>query len=122
MTVYEYPNAYNIQTTIAFPVHSAASEYSIEEYKLVGLPGASILSVAAILPGEHRKDWQVFKDNGSSTNFLEEYDGSAEFTFGLGKAFWIINKGPLNINTSVPAAPLNVAGMWRYHYIPALIS
>jgi len=49
----------------------------------------------------------VIWDNGASDNFFLKFDGSDEFKFSVGRAFWIINRGPLNINTTVPTEPLN---------------
>lgn len=43
------------------------------------------------------------------TIFFVAFDGSSTFQFSAGHAFWIINKGPVNINTTVPSAPLNAA-------------
>jgi len=98
---------YNLSTIISFPSLSNASDYKATDYRIVGLPGVSNQPVTDFLSGNQNKDWQVFWDNGATTNFLVGFDGSPTFRFTLGRAFWIINKGPLNINTIVPTPPLN---------------
>jgi hypothetical protein len=73
----------------------------------VGLPGASNRSVKDFLPGAQNVNWQIFWDSGAANNFFAAFDGSPNFQFSVGRAFWIIHKGPLNINTTVPSAPFN---------------
>ncbi len=103
-----YPQNVALNTTINFPAFSRAGDFRAVDYQLAGLPGNSDSSVAKYLRGNHKKDWQVYWDNGAASNFLVEYDGGPEFNFKAGRAFWIIHKGALVfINRAVPAAPLS---------------
>lgn len=103
----------SVSTSVSFPSRPNASDYLPTDYRIIGLPGASNQLVSAFLSGQQNQDWQVYRDNGStSTNpnaFLVAFDGSANFQFSVGRAFWVINKGPLSINTTVPLAPTNAS-------------
>ncbi len=103
-----YPDTLLLNATITFPAFSRAGDFRDVDYQIVGLPGNSDSSVAKYLRGNHKKDWQVYWDNGAASNFLVEYNGGPEFNFKLGRALWIIHKGSLVfINRAVPAAPLS---------------
>ena len=102
-----YPSSIHLNTTIEFPHKSNASKYNSEDYKLVGLPGASNILVSSLFTTEHKKDWNAFLDNGQTSNYMIEYDGSELFRFRVGKAFWIISNNDISINQSVQTAPLN---------------
>jgi len=108
-----YPSTLNLNKTVDFPSRDKAKDYLPTDYRIVGLPGASNQSVTAFLSGEQGKDWQVYRDNGAPgapENYLEKYDdGSVKFRFSTGLAFWILKKGALSINTTVPTAPLNAS-------------
>ncbi len=106
--VVQYASSYTLRDTIFFPSYSTPLEYASSDYRLIGLPGNSKRPVNEFLAGTNGVDWQVFWDNGQSSNFFVEFNGSTNFAFTLGRAFWIINKGPLIINTTVPTEPLNV--------------
>jgi ligand-binding sensor domain-containing protein len=101
-----YPANLSLNTTINFPAFSRAGDFRPVDYQLVGLPGNSDSSVAKYLRGNHKKDWQVYWDNGAASDFLVEYNGGSEFNFKVGRAFWIVHKGQLIINRSIPSAPL----------------
>ena len=107
--VLPYPSTLTANTTVNFQSRTNASDYPATDYCSVGLPGASNRSVKDFLSGEQNKDWQVYWDNGAASNFFIAFDGSSTFQFSAGRAFWIINKGPVNINTTVPSATLNAA-------------
>lgn len=100
----------SISTTVEFPAHTLASEFQAHEYRIVGLPGASGQDVRSLMPGDPEKDWIAFWDNGRANDYLIRYDGSAVFRHSTGRAFWVIRKGPWNIKTTVPAAPVNASG------------
>ncbi len=101
-----YPSQFNLNTTVNFPSHSNASDYRATAYRLVGLPGASDRAVNDFLAGRQNVDWEVVWDNGAPSNFFVRFDGGADFKLSAGRAFWVINKGPLQINTAAPSAPL----------------
>jgi hypothetical protein len=65
--------------------------------------------VSSLFTGTHNADWQAYWDNGAASNYLVEYDGSSTFRFTVGRAFWIISKGALNISRTVTAQSLNAS-------------
>jgi len=104
-----YPATLILNTTVGFPSREKAKDYLPTDYRLVGLPGAGNQSVTAFLSGVQGKDWQVYWDNGAAENYFVAFDGSAIFRFSTGRAFWILKKGALSINTTAPTAPLNAS-------------
>ena len=76
-------------------------------YQMIGLPGANNILVSSVitgLPGQEG-DWRVFWDSGTLP--LIEYNGDDDFYFRPGKAFWVISRYPIYINTSAPTVPLS---------------
>jgi hypothetical protein len=107
-TVFVYPFTFDLRRSFSFPNRSDAADYKTNEYQLIGLPGASNLSANNLFTGDQAKDWQVVWDNGAPTNYFVKFDGTANFIFSAGRAFWIIKKGNLNIDRpDTPAAGLN---------------
>ncbi|MCI0694336.1 hypothetical protein L0337_20300 [candidate division KSB1 bacterium] len=94
-------------TTVDFPSLGNASDYKATDYRIVGLPGASDRTVNEFFAGQQNEDWEVVWDNGAPTNFFVRFDGGADFKFSAGRAFWVIKKGPLEINTTARSAPLD---------------
>lgn len=76
------------------------------DYRLVALPGAVDTSLARVLPGEARAEWQAYWDNGSSENYLVEYDGSGAFTFRPGRGFWLTSRQDWAFTSSVNTVSL----------------
>ncbi|MCH8034910.1 MAG: fibronectin type III domain-containing protein [Bacteroidetes bacterium] len=99
-----------LNSNIAFPSKTNPSDYTSNEYRIVGLPGASNLPVSSILTGNQGTDWEVYWDNGSASDFFVKFNSSNPFRFSTGRSYWIIRKGNLNINETVQAAPLNTSG------------
>jgi hypothetical protein len=108
-TVPSPPTTLALSASVTFPVKAKASEYEATEYRIVGLPGTSDLPVNSLFSGTRNVDWQAYWDNGTATNYLVEFDGSSTFRFSLGRAFWVIARGALNINRIVNAPQLNSA-------------
>jgi hypothetical protein len=106
-TLPAYPSILSLSATIGFPSAAKASDYKASDYKIVGLPGAGNISVNSLLSGTQNRDWQVFWDNGGSSNYLVPFDGSSEFRYSAGRAFWVVKKGSWEISGNVPSAPLN---------------
>lgn len=98
-----------LRTTIPFPERSRPSEYSERDYRIVGLPGASNAPIRELLPGDERKDWSAYWDNGAPTDYLVPYNGGADFQFRPGRAFWIIKTSSWRIDTTVRSCALNEA-------------
>jgi hypothetical protein len=67
-----------------------------QDYRLIALPGdppeGSSRSIANVLPGS-QGTWRAFWDDGSSSNFLIEYDESKSETFAMtaGRGFWVLS-------------------------------
>ncbi|TVL98169.1 MAG: hypothetical protein CV087_21650 [Candidatus Brocadia sp. WS118] len=102
-----------LNNSVSFPNRANPKDYTGTDYKIIGLPGNSNISVSSILSGEQGKDWEVYWDNGnegSPGEYLEKFNGSAIFQFKPGRAFWVIHKGNLNINQTVPALPMEDSG------------
>jgi len=108
-TTINYPETVELEANTDFPTHENADEYVVTDYRLFGIPGASNLSPTDVLNGNHAEDWQLFWDNGSASDYLVEFDGTAEFNFSVGRAFWVINKGQIELSSSAPTATLNGA-------------
>ena len=106
-TVPTYKSTMAVNTTLGFTSKAKASDYAATDYKLFGLPGASDLVLNSIFSGTQNVDWQVYWDNGASSNFLIPYDGSSNFKFSTGRAFWFISMRPISVDRTVSAASLN---------------
>jgi hypothetical protein len=102
-----YPSTLNLNRTINFPTYSSVSDYKSTDYKLIGLPGKSDVSVKDFLSGTQGIDWQAFWDNGMENNYFLEFDGSSSFLFTTGRAFWILKKSQMVVNTTAASTPLN---------------
>jgi len=102
-----YPSSLNLNTTVTYPSRPTASDYPATDYRLVGLPGTSNRLVNEFLSGAQNKDWQVFRDNGAASNFFVAFDGSANFQFSVGRAFWIISKSSFSVNITASSVLLN---------------
>jgi len=110
---------------ILFPTHDNISNYEPQDYRIVGIPGRidNDMRVDQLLGGVHKSDWQAYRDNGTDSqnpdDYFIEFDGIDEFRFGGGRAFWIINKGNLNINKNgVETAILDSDGDTEIHLHP----
>ena len=110
-TTLPYPTQLNLTYTVDFTTKSRGSDYKPDEYRLVGLPGGNDEMIANIFSGKQGEDWQVFWDNGEDSDYMIEYNGDNIFRQIPGRAFWMLNKGPLNINQqNKQAAGLNNDG------------
>ncbi|MDO8549948.1 MAG: hypothetical protein Q7S39_07360, partial [Ignavibacteria bacterium] len=72
-------------------------------YRLIGLPGNNNLPISSFTSGTHKKDWNVFYDNGAEPIALLEFNGQATFNFTPGKGFWALSRNPI----TVPAQQVN---------------
>ncbi len=99
-----------VNSSVAFPVHSDISQFKPTDYKLVGFPGVGGLTMAKVFGGTPEKDWQAYWDDGADSNYFVKYNQSDTFDVGSGRAFWLIHNGPLQVNTTVTAIPLDSLG------------
>ena len=106
-TVAVVPSSLTLSQFYSFPTRSKPSDYQKTEYQIIGIPGASGRLVSNFLSGKQDDDWQVFWDDGTADKFFIKFNGTSTFQFSVGRAFWVIQKGPLNINVISPTAPLN---------------
>jgi hypothetical protein len=101
-----------------------ASDYGPEDYKLFGVPGDIGDPLRNFMSGSQGSDWRIFYDNGNPTNYLEEDDGSGQFSLGGGRAFWVIATRDVTINATFPAptvyrmdtvyyTPINIHNGWN---------
>jgi hypothetical protein len=110
-TTETYPTEISLSHTIDFTRRSKGNDYKPEEYRIIGLPGGNDEMIATIFSGKQDEDWQVYWDNGKETDYLVEYNGDNIFRQIPGRAFWILNKGSLEINQpNKPTASLNNNG------------
>jgi hypothetical protein len=93
--------------TTVFPNKQNASDYGPEEYRIVGIPGASDAPLQTMVSGSPGADWQAYWDNGASEGYLVPFGNDPSFRCLQGRAFWLIRKGAWTINTSVPVARLD---------------
>jgi len=102
-----YPSNLSLSHTVSFPSYASGGGYHSSEYRLVGLPGDGDLPVNTVLSGIEGVDWVSYWDNGAASDYLVSFDGTPTFDFSHGRAFWILHRGPVNINTSVPTMSLD---------------
>ena len=104
-------SAINLNNTFFFQTRDNPTDYSPGDFRLIGLPGDSVLPAAPLFSGDFNEDWKIAWDNGAESSDAGDYQViSAELTFEKGKALWALNKGNLNIDLTVPAASLNDSG------------
>ncbi|MBP1653894.1 MAG: Ig domain protein, group 1 domain protein, partial [Bacteroidetes bacterium] len=102
-----YPASYDLQGTIVFPTFAQSSDYQESDYRIVGFPGAASGSISQFLTGTRDQDWVAYWDNGDTSNYLVPFDGTSTFDLSPGRAFWLLNRGPLVIDATVPTVPLD---------------
>ncbi|MEW5798553.1 MAG: fibronectin type III domain-containing protein [Bacteroidota bacterium] len=102
-----YPGEISLNATFQFPTYKNPSDYKPTDYRIIGLPGNCNTRIDSLIAGIPRSDWEVYWDNGDGERILVPFDGTNNFSFSTGRAFWLIKKGPLRIERTVSAAPLD---------------
>jgi fibronectin type 3 domain-containing protein len=82
-----------------------------EDYRLVALPGDAARPLGQTISGEAGTGWQAFWDDGSSEDYLTEYDGSDQFTFSQGRGFWLTSRQSWTVEDSVDAVQLETGAV-----------
>lgn len=103
----KYPETVMLNHSLEFPQKDKPTDYIASDYRLLGLPGASNFGIDSFLSGDHRDDWQVYWDNGGTSDYFVEFDGSSNFNCIVGRAFWLLNRGTWSINSTVSTAALS---------------
>jgi len=103
-----YPANVDINKSFSFPTYANPDDYKGTDYKLLGLPGNADLAVDQVLGEGSGEKWIAYWDNGEQDNYFIKYstDNNA-FKFSPGRAFWVLNKGPLDLDLSVLSVQLN---------------
>jgi hypothetical protein len=96
-----YPSSISINTSFSFTNITQSSSY-----RMVGLPGDLNLPLSQLISGTRKTDWNAYHDNGAASNYLVEYDGSANFNFTPGHGFWLLSKNAVNVNIVVNSVSL----------------
>ncbi len=66
-------------------------------FKMVSIPGDTIIPIKNILPGTAGINWMAFDESGEGIPTPYVKDKDANFSFSPGNAFWIINQGNISI-------------------------
>ena len=103
-----YPETLSVGVSQSFGDRSSSSDY-----RLVALPGEVRKGVESTFIGQAGEDWQVYRDNGTSSDFFEAYDGSSAFEFRPGRGFWAISDSSWSVDEEVETVPLRstIAGL-----------
>jgi len=107
------PGDVDVAIDVGYPTLSDTTTLKPSDYRLVGLPGTSNLPLSQVFHGTAGATWQAYWDNGAPSDYLVKYNPALKdsvFSFSLGRAFWVINEGPLVVDTTVAAAPLDSVG------------
>src|SRR3990172_8350541 len=94
-----YPATISIIKSFGFTNITQSSSY-----RMIGLPGQTNFAIPTT--GTWKTDWNAFYDNGAATDYLIEYDGSANFNFKPGNGFWLLSKNTISINAQVNSVTL----------------
>lgn len=96
-----YPSTIAINKSFTFPNITSSSSY-----RMIGLPGNINSLASQFITGTRGTDWNAFYDNGTASNYLIEFDGSATFNFKPGNGFWLLSKNAINVSTNVNTVTL----------------
>lgn len=83
--------------------YSFSDPYSLASYRIIGFPGLTNFPVSSIMTGTPGTNWTAFRDNGQTSNYMIAYDGTTDFTFKPGNAFWITSENTIFVNKTVSA-------------------
>lgn len=110
-----YADEYLLDDTTHFASHDNLTEYKSNEYRIIALPGLTDFETVGFVANDHKKDWQIYWDNGQENNipedYLKEFDqNDSDFRFQPGRAFWLLHKGDWIIDKlKVKTTPLNAS-------------
>jgi hypothetical protein len=102
-----YPANVRVNKTYNFPTKASPGDYVAQDYQIIGFPGRATESISTFINGTEGQDWEVYWDNGASSNYMIKYDGGGSFTLAPGKAFWIVHKGDWSTDYTLSSVLLN---------------
>jgi hypothetical protein len=102
-----YPATITLNGQVEFPSKAKPSDYTAADYRLVGIPGGSGWGMKDILSGAHGTDWEAYWDNGQSSDYLVPFDDGPNFLLTAGRAFWLVRRGGVTFQGTVPSTPLD---------------
>ena len=97
----QYPETLTIQASRSFGDGQDPSDY-----RLIALPGEVDRGLAETFDGEAGDAWQAYWDDGSSENYLQQFDGSSTFDLRPGRGFWAISESSWSVSEEVSTVPL----------------
>ncbi len=103
----QYPTDLYLSSTINYPSYASPDKFASTDYRIFGLPGNDYMLLGEFLGGKAGVNWQAYWDNGAVDNYLVKYAGTDIFRMITGRAFWVINNGPIVIDIHVTPATLN---------------
>ncbi len=109
-----YPAQIALNNSVPFPVHDSPGQYSANDYRLLGVPGADNSLISKYLDGTAGSDWIAYYDNGADSSYLVKYSaGDTTFTFARGRAFWILRRGTWTVTGQVSGMMPDSSGYLR---------
>ena len=105
-TTAQYDNYMVLNNALTFP-EKRIEEYKATDFRLYGIPGNTSKPLQDVMGGTAGEDWIAYWDNGSEEDFLKKYDGSSSFKCLAGRGYWVLKKGVVGINETVPSLDLN---------------
>jgi photosystem II stability/assembly factor-like uncharacterized protein len=94
-----YPTQVALSKTFSFNYTGNPSDY-----RMVSVPGKFSSTLDQVFSGTRGQDWDAYKDNGSSSNYLVEFKDSSKFAFSPGVGFWVLSKNSAALSQSVSSA------------------
>jgi hypothetical protein len=82
-----------------FPDTDDGGHIKSEDFRLVGLPGDAQLFLDNVFSGTYADDWRAFSDDGSTEDYLVEFDtGQNRFLFGSGAGYWVYHREEIDLD------------------------
>jgi hypothetical protein len=103
-SAFTYPKEVDAQAERTFDQSSRK-----QDYRLIGLPGRAEVEtrpLREVLPGEEDKTWRAFWDDGTSSSYYVEHDGSETFLVEPGDGFWVLSTEDWTDGSQYPAVQL----------------
>jgi hypothetical protein len=97
-----YPQTFSLDVTYSFGQGTRQ-----QDYRLVAVPGDVSKTMPNTFPGSAGDEWQAYWDDGSSSDYLVEYDGSDTFRLEPGRGYWVISDTSWTISEEVSTVELN---------------